>query len=88
MNMLKLVSFLVPFLIGMKKRMKIPNLSKMLPNMSGMPRPRTTFKLRASPATATYLHCRCRTFTLVCLLLSFNALTRFRYCSCVHTNQT
>ena len=34
--LLKLTSFLVPFLIAMRKRMKIPDLQKMLPNMTGM----------------------------------------------------
>ena len=33
--LLKVVSFLVPFLMAMKKRMKIPHMMKMLPNMSG-----------------------------------------------------
>ena len=33
--LLKLISFLVPFLIGMKKRMRIPDLGKMLPNLTG-----------------------------------------------------
>ncbi|OWF40013.1 ankyrin and armadillo repeat-containing protein-like isoform X3 [Mizuhopecten yessoensis] len=32
--MLKLISFLTPFLIGMRKRMKIPDMSRLLPNLS------------------------------------------------------
>lgn len=35
LNMLKLIGFLVPFLVGMKKKMRIPDLNKMLPNMTG-----------------------------------------------------
>lgn len=34
-SLLKLISFLVPFMVGMKKRMRVPDLSKMLPNMTG-----------------------------------------------------
>ena len=33
--LLKIISFLVPFLVGMKKRMRIPDLGKMLPNLTG-----------------------------------------------------
>jgi hypothetical protein len=33
--LLKIISFLVPFLVGMKKRMRIPDLGKMLPNLNG-----------------------------------------------------
>ena len=32
--MLKLISFLTPFLIGMKRRMKIPDISRHLPNLT------------------------------------------------------
>jgi hypothetical protein len=35
LNLLKLVSFLVPLLIGMKRKMKIPNLDNLLPQMTG-----------------------------------------------------
>ena len=35
LNILKLVSFLVPLLIGLKRRMKIPDLNNLLPFMSG-----------------------------------------------------
>lgn len=35
LHLLKLVSFLVPFLVGMKKKMRIPDVNKMLPNLSG-----------------------------------------------------
>lgn len=34
MFLLKLISFLVPFLIAMKKKMKIPDLNRMFPNMT------------------------------------------------------
>ena len=37
MKMLKLVSFLVPFLVGMRKKMRIPDMNRMLPNLPGMP---------------------------------------------------
>lgn len=33
--LLKLVSFLVPFLVAMKKKMKVPDIMKMFPNMTG-----------------------------------------------------
>ena len=33
--LLKLISFLVPFLVAMKKKMRVPDLNKMLPNMTG-----------------------------------------------------
>ena len=33
--LLKLISFLTPFLIAMRKKMRIPDLNKMLPNMTG-----------------------------------------------------
>ena len=33
--MLKLISFLVPLLVGMRKQMKIPDIQHMLPNMTG-----------------------------------------------------
>lgn len=33
---LKLISFLVPFLIGLRKKMRIPDLSQMLPPISGL----------------------------------------------------
>lgn len=32
--LLKFIGFLVPFLIGMKKKMRIPDITKMLPNMT------------------------------------------------------
>lgn len=35
LNILKIVSFLVPMLIGMKKRMKIPDMNNLLPLMAG-----------------------------------------------------
>ncbi|MEG7522095.1 MAG: hypothetical protein M3H12_03225, partial [Chromatiales bacterium] len=35
MLMLRLISFLVPFLIAMKKRMSVPILMRMLPSMFG-----------------------------------------------------
>jgi hypothetical protein len=35
LHMLKLIGFLVPFLIAMKKRMRVPDINKMLPNMTG-----------------------------------------------------
>ena len=35
LNLLKLVTFLVPLLIGLKKRMKIPDLNNLLPILSG-----------------------------------------------------
>ncbi|CAD5114678.1 DgyrCDS3724 [Dimorphilus gyrociliatus] len=35
LQMMKLISFLVPWLVGMKKRMKIPNLKTFLPNLKG-----------------------------------------------------
>ena len=35
LNMLKLVSFLVPLFIGLRKRMKVPDLNNLLPFMSG-----------------------------------------------------
>jgi hypothetical protein len=34
--MLKLISFLVPLLVGMRKQMKIPDIQQTLPNMTGM----------------------------------------------------
>ena len=33
--LLKFISYMTPFLIGMKKRMKIPDLSRLLPNLTG-----------------------------------------------------
>ena len=33
--LLKFISYMTPFLIGMKKRMKIPELSRLLPNLTG-----------------------------------------------------
>lgn len=44
---LKLVSFLTPFLIGMRKRMKIPDLTRFLPDLSGngVDKARSTFCL-------------------------------------------
>lgn len=33
--MLKFVSFLVPFLVAMKKKMKVPDIIRMFPNMTG-----------------------------------------------------
>ena len=33
--LLRLIAFLVPLLVGMKKRMKVPDLTRMLPNMTG-----------------------------------------------------
>lgn len=44
---LKLVSFLTPFLIGMRKRMKIPDLTRFLPDLSGngVDKARSTFPL-------------------------------------------
>ena len=33
--LLKLISFLVPLLIAMRKRMRIPDLNRILPNMTG-----------------------------------------------------
>ena len=33
--LLKFISYMTPFLIGMKKRMKIPDISKLLPNLTG-----------------------------------------------------
>jgi hypothetical protein len=35
LNTLKIISFLVPLLIGLKKRMKIPNMNTLLPLMTG-----------------------------------------------------
>ncbi|ELU04066.1 hypothetical protein CAPTEDRAFT_159631 [Capitella teleta] len=35
LHLLKLIGFLVPFLVGMKKKMRIPDIKKMLPNMTG-----------------------------------------------------
>ena len=35
LNLLKLVSFLVPLMVGLKKRMKVPDLNNLLPFMSG-----------------------------------------------------
>lgn len=34
--MLKLIGFLVPLLVGMRKQMKIPDIQQMLPNMTGL----------------------------------------------------
>lgn len=33
--LLKFISYMVPFLIGMKKRMKIPDITRLLPNLTG-----------------------------------------------------
>lgn len=33
--LLKFISYMVPFLIGMKKRMKIPDIARLLPNLTG-----------------------------------------------------
>lgn len=33
--LLKLIGFLVPFLVAMKKKMKVPDIMKMFPNMTG-----------------------------------------------------
>ncbi len=34
-HLLRLIAFLVPLLVGMKKRMKVPDLTKLLPNLTG-----------------------------------------------------
>lgn len=34
--LLKFISYMVPFLIGMKKRMKIPDIGRLLPNLTGL----------------------------------------------------
>lgn len=36
LHLLKFISYMVPFLIGMKKRMKIPDIARLLPNLTGM----------------------------------------------------
>ena len=33
--LLKFISYMTPFLIGMKKRMKIPDIARLLPNLTG-----------------------------------------------------
>lgn len=34
--LLKFIAYMTPFLIGMKKRMKIPDITRLLPNLTGM----------------------------------------------------
>ncbi len=35
LHLLKLIGFLVPLFVGMKKRMKVPDLTKLLPHLTG-----------------------------------------------------
>ena len=34
--LLKFIAYMTPFLVGMKKRMKIPDISRLLPNLTGI----------------------------------------------------
>ncbi|KAL3832524.1 hypothetical protein ACJMK2_024159, partial [Sinanodonta woodiana] len=36
MQLLKFISYMTPFLMGMRKRMKIPDISRLLPNLTGI----------------------------------------------------